>query len=219
MFNLIFKDILIQRKSLLFGVIYVFVLILCFQDTGITMFLTSAIGFSYMMIQSACAYDDKNKSDILLNSLPISRNTIVVSKYVSAFVFSGISIVVYSLITVIINLLKLPIKVSPITLEGVIGILFAIVLMCGIYFPVYFKIGYIKSKVYNFILIFGILFLTTTLLPAILGDKSKVIIQILTKFFSSQSDLIIAIKMLILIILFFSISCMISLNIYRKREF
>ncbi|NLU51670.1 MAG: ABC-2 transporter permease [Clostridiaceae bacterium] len=219
MFNLIFKDILIQRKSLLFGVIYVFVLILCFQDTGITMFLTSAIGFSYMMIQSACAYDDKNKSDILLNSLPISRNTIVVSKYVSAFVFSGISIVVYSLLTVIINLLKLPIKVSPITLEGVIGILFAIVLMCGIYFPVYFKIGYIKSKVYNFILIFGILFLTTTLLPAILGDKSKVIIQILTKFFSSQSDLIIAIKMLILIILFFSISCMISLNIYRKREF
>lgn len=219
MFNLIFKDILIQRKSLLFGVIYVFVLILCFQDTGITMFLTSAIGFSYMMIQSACAYDDKNKSDILLNSLPISRNTIVVSKYVSAFVFSGISIVVYSLLTVIINLLKLPIKVSPITLEGVIGILFAIVLMCGIYFPVYFKIGYIKSKVYNFILIFGILFLTTTLLPAILGNKSKVIIQILTKFFSSQSDLIIAIKMLILIILFFSISCMISLNIYRKREF
>lgn len=219
MFNLILKDILIQKRILLFGIIYILILIFSFQEIGSPMFLTSVIGLSYMMVQSACAYDEKNKSDILLNSLPISRNTIVIARYVSVFVFSAISIVVYALISVIINMLQLTVKAYPVTLEGIIGILFAIAFVCGIYLPIYFKVGYIKSKIINFVMIFGFITVFGAVLPGLLENKDQVFVQKIIQFFDSRSDIQIAAVILALTILLHFISYMISLNFYRKREF
>jgi ABC-2 type transport system permease protein len=63
----------------------------------------SVIAFSYIMIQSACAYDDKNKSDVLLKQPAVKRGTIVIARYISTFVFAAISIVYYIILSGIVR--------------------------------------------------------------------------------------------------------------------
>jgi len=219
MFNLILKDILIQKRTFIFGIFYILILILSFQQVGSPMFLTSVIAFSYIIIQSACAYDDKNKSDVLLNSLPLNRDTIVISRYISTFVFAAISVVYYILLTGVIKLLRLPFKTYPVSIEGIIGALFALTFLSGVYFPIFFKMGYIKSKMVNFVLFFAVFFGIGMLLPELINSENNVYIQRILKFFSNQSDIQTVVEILTVMILMLVISCMISLNFYRKREF
>jgi len=219
MFNLILKDMLIQKRNFLFGIVYLLIMVLAFQQIGSSMFVASVIPLSFIMVQSACAYDDKNKSDVLLNSLPLNRSTIVIARYISTFVFAAISIVYYILISGIAKVLELPFKIYPVSLEGIIGALFASVLVSGIYFPIFFKVGYIKSKIVNFVLFFGIFFGGGMLLPELIKNKNNPFIQGILQFLSKQSDMQIATGIFCIMILLLVISCMFSLHYYKKREF
>ncbi|SNX54443.1 ABC-2 transporter permease [Thermoanaerobacterium sp. RBIITD] len=219
MFNLILKDILIQKRTFFLGIVYIMIMILSFQQVGSPMFSASVIAFSYIMVQSACAYDDKNKSDILLNSLPLNRNTIVIARYLSTFIFAAIAVVYYILLTGIIKILELPFKVYPVSLEGTIGTLFALILVSGIYFPIFFKVGYIKSKIVNFVLFFGVFIGSGILVPELIENKNKAFFQGILQFLSNQSDMQIAIEIFAIMILLLIISYMFSLKFYRKREF
>ncbi|WKV08575.2 ABC-2 transporter permease [Thermoanaerobacterium sp. CMT5567-10] len=218
-FNLILKDILIQKRTFLLGIVYILIMILSFQQSGSPMFSASVTAFSYIMVQSACAYDDKNKSDILLNSLPLNRNTIVIARYISTFIFAAIAVVYYILLTGIIKILELPFKVYPVSLEGIIGTLFALILVSGIYFPIFFKVGYIKSKIVNFVLFFGVFIGGGILLPELIENKNKAFIQGAIQFLSNQSDMQIAVEIFAIMILLLIISYVFSLKFYRKREF
>ena len=219
MFNLILKDILIQKRNFLFGVVYILIMILSFQQSGSPMFSASVIAFSYIMVQSACAYDDKNKSDILLNSLPLNRSTIVTAKYISIFIFTAITIVYYILLTAIVKILELPLNVYPVSLEGIIGILFALVLISGIYFPIFFKVGYIKSKIANFVLFFMVFTGGGILVPELIEDKNQAFIQGILQFLRKQSKLQVIVEIFLVMILLLVISYALSLKFYRKREF
>ena len=218
-FNLILKDILIQKRTFLLGIVYILIMILSFQQSGSPMFSASVIAFSYIMVQSACAYDDKNKSDILLNSLPLNRSTIVTAKYISIFIFTAITIVYYILLTAIVKILELPLNVYPVSLEGIIGILFALVLISGIYFPIFFKVGYIKSKIANFVLFFMVFTGGGILVPELIEDKNQAFIQGILQFLRKQSKLQVIVEIFLVMILLLVISYALSLKFYRKREF
>jgi len=219
MFNLILKDILVQKRTLLFGVIFMLIMILSFQQYESPMFIASVTAFSYIMVQSSCAYDDKNKSDILLNSLPLNRSTIVTAKYISIFIFTAITIVYYILLTAIVKILELPLNVYPVSLEGIIGILFALVLISGIYFPIFFKVGYIKSKIANFVLFFVVFTGGGILVPELIEDKNQAFIQGILQFLRKQSKLQVIVEIFLVMILLLVISYALSLKFYRKREF
>lgn len=219
MFNLILKDIFIQKRNFLFGIFYIFIMILAFQQAGSSMFAASVTAFSYILVQSACAYEDKNKSDVLLNSLPLSRGTIVIARYISIFVFAAISTVYYLLLSGIIQVLGLPFQVYAISLEGITGALFALIFINGIYFPIFFKVGYIKSKLVNFVLLFGVFFGESVLMQEMIRHKDKAFIQTILQFLNQQSDLQIAIEAFAVMILLLIVSYMFSLQNYRKREF
>ena len=62
-----------------------------------------------MLIGNACAYAEKSKEDVIFNSMPVSRATIVASRY-SLSTYFCIGMAFYLLITALINLAHLPIK-------------------------------------------------------------------------------------------------------------
>ena len=219
MLYLILKDILIQKKIFIFGIFYILILILSFQGIGNIMFSSSIIAFAYILVQSACAYDDKSKSDIMLNSLPISRNTIVTARYVSTFIFAAIAVAYYVILTNIIKISGLPLKVYPITLEEIVAALFAITLLSGIYFPVFFKFGYIKSRVVNIVLFFGLFFGLGILLPQMIKNMDKEFAESIIRSFINQPDILIAVEILAVIIGLLVISYILSLKFYKEREF
>jgi ABC-2 type transport system permease protein len=173
MLNLILKDILIQKKSVLFAFGYCFFLIFAFQSLEDMGFVSATIVVVYILILSAFAYEDKNKTEVMLNSLPISRRDIILSKYLSVFVFTGLGLIAYMAAATVVKLINLPLYVSSISLPGIIGLLIAVTFMASIYFPVIFKFGYIKSKLFNVVIFLFFFFVPNLIMEFCLNNPDN----------------------------------------------
>lgn len=158
MLNLVIKDILIQKKYVLFGIVYAFFTTFIFQGMEEGMYSAGVVAVTYLLVSGSCAYDEKNKADILLNSLPYKRSDIVIAKYVSTFVFAAIGIAAYACATLLVPASGLRLTIYPVTPERTLAVLFSVSLLACILFPIYFKLGYIKAKIPFFILFFVFFF-------------------------------------------------------------
>lgn len=216
MFNLIIKDILIQKKTVLFTFVYMLFLIVFFKEAG---FVSAMVITSYMLVITGFSLEEKNKSDIMLNSLPIKRRNIVLAKYLSIFIYFGVGVAAYFLTTIVIRVLGSPITIRPITFEEIIGALFAITLLNGIYLPVIFKVGYTKSRVVSFVMFFLIFFVGSAFTKLTSKIQSNIFIKTIVNFFTSKSDMQILVYLLGAIIIMVLGSFLLSVKLYESREF
>ncbi|HZJ57657.1 MAG TPA: ABC-2 transporter permease [Clostridia bacterium] len=219
MYNLIIKDILVQKKSLLFALGYCFFLVFAFQSLeGVTPIAASTV-VVYFLIQNSFAYEDKNKSEIIINSLPISRKEIVLAKYLSIFVYIGLAIVAYMIATLTVKVVRVPVKVEFPDLKDVTITLLLVSLMNSIYMPIIFRIGYLKAKIFNMVMFLLFFFIPMGVASLYENPKYSAGISDITGIISSFSDWQIAalLAAISLMLLFFSYS--ISLGIYKNREF
>lgn len=219
MFSLIIKDVLIQKKQLIFGIAYLAFVLVAFQGMGEAMLPMGLVAVTYMLSMTACAYEEKNKSDLLLNSLPIKRVNIVASKYLSVLIYAVMGILAYIAMITIINLLNMPLKTYPLSLEILIGSLAAVCLMTGIWFPIYFKFGYMKMRVANFVLFFLFFFGSSLMTQFIKSKQDSLWVKNIISFFDTKSDITIALLFLVIIALYMLLSFLLSVWFYNKREF
>ena len=168
---------------------------------------------------TSCAYEDKNKSDIMLNSLPIKKANIVAAKYMSVFVYLAMGVIAYTLFTKIIIVAQIPLKTYPITLEAFIGGFVAVSFMTGIWLPIYFKFGYMKLRVLNFVLFFLFFFGTSYLTKFFKEKQNSQWVQDIINFLNSQGNIRIALIIATMVIIFLIISYGLSVRFYSKREF
>jgi len=226
MFSLILKDLFVLKKSILISGIFIAAMLLVFQNisgdgafAGTAIFTAAMVAVTYMLNGNACAYAEKSKEDVIFNSMPVSRVTVVASRYLSVYVFFCIGMAFYLLITALINLAHLPIKVYPLTLEGLIGGLFAVNLMHSINLPALFKLGYVKSRMVSFILFFAFFFGGNFLAEYIYQNRNAALIRSLLEFVNSQTETALGIGYLLLLLAILALSLLISVRIYRKKEF
>ncbi|GAA0371600.1 ABC-2 transporter permease [Bacillus horti] len=85
MLNLIRKDILLQKKTLM--ILVPALLVYLALDIS---YIWSGFVFSIVIIWTAFTMDEKSQINILLNSLPYTRKDIVSSKYIGALIFTCI---------------------------------------------------------------------------------------------------------------------------------
>ena len=109
MFKLVWKDFLILRKVLWYAPIYSFIMAFAFSNTSAGALSASTIVVSYMLMIQACARDEKNKSEIMLNSLPLRRRDIVLAKYLSVFPYAILGILSYLLTQGAVSVTGIPI--------------------------------------------------------------------------------------------------------------
>ncbi|MED4729383.1 ABC-2 transporter permease [Aneurinibacillus migulanus] len=83
MFNLIRKDIILQKKNLMILLPALFV----YLTLNIS-YIWSGFVFSIVIIMSAFSIDEKSRINTLLNSLPYTRREIVSSKYIGVLIFT-----------------------------------------------------------------------------------------------------------------------------------
>jgi len=219
MYNLIVKDILVQKKRVVFSFVYILIILFAFQGLGEAMFSAGVVACTYMLLMTACAYEDKNKTDVMLNSLPLKKSTIILAKYISVFLYFVLATAAYLIFQYIIDRMGFSIEIYSLTLENFVGGLVAVSLLSGIYLPVFFKVGYIKSKVLNFILFFCFFFGISFLIDILGKFKNGILLENITEFFQYTGDAVIAAIILALVFIFMSISYYISLKLYRRREF
>lgn len=98
MFNLIKRDVILQKKLLLTFIPFVAFFIIMNSDP-VLIFLVASIFIPF----NAYAYDEKAEVNILLNSLPYTRKEIVASRYLGAVVYMVISIGMTSLALLLVD--------------------------------------------------------------------------------------------------------------------
>ena len=220
MLNLVMKDIIVQKKSIAFAVLYIFFFIVAFQSVGEMTFTCAITAVSYILVMGGFAYDDKNKADIMLNSLPLKRYNIVLAKYISLFVFMTLGTLVYFILELVLRSTGFSfIKTYPITIESFTGAIFAVSIMHSFCLPIIFKFGYTKAKVINFVIFFAFFFGVSQLINYIYAKRNVGFAGKAFAFFENKPDYLIALAIIAAAALLLLISYMISLRVYKKREF
>lgn len=150
MLNLIMKDLLIQKKTLVISVLFSIIYMFAFQHSGdfsaIAIIIPSLI--TYLLMMNACAYDDKNRADILLNSLPIDRDDIIVSKYLSAYIFLLIGIAITVVVSCFVKFAGIN-NVSIFNLKYILCCIIMNTILVSVFLPVYFKFGNTRARYFN----------------------------------------------------------------------
>lgn len=211
MFHLIKKDFLIQKRNLVMSAIIALIMMIAWSNMGSIGFMMSTVVVSYLLIFGAVAIEDKNNSDVMLVSLPISKIKIVLAKYVSVYVFAAFAMLINLLINflaeIVIKVFGLPFTVSTIHFQQVIEAFGILTIFAAISFPLIFRYGFIKARLVNLILFFLFVLGITSFLDTLDGlgmniTNTKMMIPLLGA----------------MLILLLAGSIWLSLSFYRKRE-
>ena len=222
MLNLIKKEFLVQRKySLIFFGYSIFMLIAFSLSPGGTVesvYAVAGVAITYMFVQYSCAIEDKNNSEKILNSLPVSRNKIVFSKFISVILFSVFVTVIIGLLGELFTRLSF-LYIKKISIEEIISILTAAWILASVYLPIYFKFGYIKAKLFN-IVIFLVFFSGSLLFNSIIKIffQNPFTMPIIDSL-SNQGPIIIGGIILLIAFIIVTLSAAISTKVYYNREF
>ncbi|WP_418790781.1 ABC-2 transporter permease [Phosphitispora sp. TUW77] len=221
MLNLVLKDILIQKKSFLVAVVYSGFLFIIFSNEvfkdAIYVMGTGAI--AYIMIVTSSAYDDKYKSEIIINSLPVHRKSVVLAKYLAAVAFSAVGLIIVGALGLVIIIAGIPLPVRHINLYDIVFAFFSVALLAALYYPVYFKFGYNISRMLNLVLFMVLFFGPGALLDYIRQKMDYTSAQQLASRLQdipawAPGTLALAVAVLLTVV-----SLIISLKIYETKDF
>ena len=215
---LIVKDLLLQKKMLGAAVLYVLVFTFAFQGMGAGQLIAIISAVGYMFVMLGAAWEEKNSSDVLWNSLPVSKRKIVGAKYLSIPVYALIVIIVYWIVSTVLSLLGGPIAAMPLDPVSIVLGVGAVFVAASLYFPVFFAVGYTKSRYWHFILFFGIMILGS-MLPALIPEKSAWLDPLVKRLPEVTSDIAGLAIFGVFVALWVGISFVVSLRLYGRREF
>lgn len=219
MLSLILKDLLLQRRSILLGFVYMLVMIFAFSTGGSAMFTAGAFMLIYMLVQTPGAHDFKCNADAMLNSLPVNRSTIVSAKYLSVIVYVLIATAEYSALYFLIRLSGLPIRAYPPGLEGFVGLAVMVVILIAVYYPLYFKLGYMKTRYINVFLFAGLFAAGSAIVLAVKKEDSLKLIQDIGNLINSQPAALMLCGVAGVALGLVLLSYCLSIYFYKRKEF
>ncbi|MGI5889940.1 MAG: ABC-2 transporter permease [Sedimentibacter sp.] len=203
MTGLIIKDLLNLKKQ---GKIYLLLVVFYFAmglvNENTSMFTSMMTMVAVLIPLTAMAYDERSKWDRYALTMPISRKNMVMSRYLLGLIFLIVAFVLSMLVNIVISNMK----TAENTLVVLGGFSTGLMLM-SVIFPLLFKFGVEKGRIFMMIVIF---------IPvAALMMISKLGISM------PDEEIIKSVIYLSPIIgaVIFLISIYVSLWIYKKKEF
>ena len=209
MIGLIKKDFLIIKGNLKLIIVMLFVFfIMALQGQFDISFVPSFI--VVIVFMTTFSYDEYNKWDVYVTSLPNGRKNVVKSKYVASLILIMVSIIITLLLNCLVGVINHNLEFSKF-ISNLIGGSFATILIQAIMFPFIFKFGIEKGRICLFVLTFVIVGIVRLFSEIIKISIPKKIILL----FNDYWFIIIPIILIILLL----ISYKISKKIYLKKEF
>ncbi|PQD94529.1 ABC-2 transporter permease [Pradoshia eiseniae] len=202
MLRLVYKDIRLQRNTMLIMLPFLFLFL--YEETSI---IYVSILFCIALIMNAFAVDEKASINLLLNSLPYTRKEIVISKYISACLFTAIVLMTIMMGSWIIHGESIPL------IQLVLISSFVVIFIAAA-----FPLSYLLNSQY--LLIAGIitfvvyLFIANMFIPD-LNDRIRNLTQSILSYDHTQLYIYVLLVSGILSILSF----LISMRIYSRKVF
>ena len=212
MINLIKKDILISLTkwntiTLIFLFIFYFIILDGISVEKRLILLATIVPFFIMQI--SFSYDDRNKSIRMIRSLPVRSEEVIYSKYLGLVINFAVISLLLQLILFILSIFGLNIGIISwhnLLLSGVF-----IMLVTSISFPAYFKLSYSKSRIFNILLYVFVFIILNSFFS---GDMDM--LYSATKYLDKVN--IYLILLVLVTILIYFISSIISINLYKTRD-
>lgn len=195
--QLILKDFIIQWKFLIWYILYPVFFYMALTDTE-NLFIIMSVIITIGATVKTFEADSKNKSEVIVNSLPILRKQIVFAKYIVAIIILFISVMVGCFTMGMKNGVNL---FEFIETTMVASISFILVYLSFV-LPISFWLGYKKT-----ILITIVIFMAPIVILETLFQINLEQIQLYNSMLFVSS------------ICMFIISIFVSVKIYKKREF
>lgn len=190
------------RKSI--GVIIVLSIVMSFWDTSLIPFSAALIVMG--MTYSSAAYEDKNKMNYLIYSLPVEPKRFVLSKYIYGFINTIISLVISNILFLIIKNLSRGNTID----FGIVfinsSVIFIGTVITILVVPLALIIGFEKGR---FIIVF------LAILPMCITNSVSNSIKLPVINISTSMVILMAALILITLTL---ISYFITSNLYAKKE-
>ncbi|MCY8065393.1 ABC-2 transporter permease [Bacillus haynesii] len=202
MFNLILKDIILQKKTLAASF-----LVLCVYLMLDISPIWIGVVFSIVISMYAFSIDEKSSIHMLLNSLPYTRKEIVSSKYIVVVLFTCMVAAAIFIANFIIH--------RELTIWKDILLMVAIVMTAASFmlpFCYKFKSNYLLNVS---IVAFGLYMLTVNFIVQNLNDQIREFVDMLLALHNTSLYLIVAIS----IITLYGCSWLLSIRIYRNKVF
>lgn len=201
MFNLIRRDVILQKRQLLIFIPFILFFIIMDVHPALT-FLVSSVFIPF----NTYAYDEKVETNILLNSLPYTRTEIIASRYLGAIFYMIIAVGVTSLALFIFNK---PFAMTDIASGSSLFLLFA-----AFTFPLFyiFKPGHITMVV---IISFLVL---TAIGPSVVTFLAEHLTAI-TDFIHNLSMPVLYTGAALVIMVAYTISWTVTTIIYQRKAF
>lgn len=223
MLSLIYKDFLLQRggKSIIYLALMPIVSAFALS-TGILNVILPYIAGSYLYIVYANALDDKFKTDKIFVAMPVGRKKIVGSKYASMGLYMAGFLLIVGILSTLIRLL-IPGYADMALLGWGVFVQFLAVagLYYGIYFPLYFRVGYQKSRWASYIAMIasGGLFAVVLKVVSEISGSQVTSLQAALEYLSRipVGAWNVLLPLISLCLLF--ISFRLSVDFYERREF
>ncbi|MCA0489079.1 ABC-2 transporter permease [Clostridioides difficile] len=209
--GLILKDLLNLKGNIKF--ILLFIIMFGFMsslgDGNVNNFIGVIIVLCTTMIVSTFSYDDLNKWDSYVLTMPINRNDIVLSKYLTMLIFSFIGVLVSLIVSVTIGYFKNTLILNETLLINAL-ILSISVCFGSLILPLIYKFGTERA---------GLLMILCFLVPTLALLVFKSILENISSPISIEIILNTLVYSLPFVaILLFVISYFISSKIYSKKE-
>lgn len=204
MINLILKDVLIQKKFILFYI----ATIIIYLWAGVPSLLFLGFLYSVIFILNAFAYDEKDNATILLNSLPYTRKEIVSSKYIGSLIFTTIFVFMIYVGDFLING-----KWDLFIWKEMLLIMGLVMVAISFMFPIAYKFK-TQYLLIALSVLFGIYMLTISLLVPI----NDILRELTRTFLTLQETQMYVVASITVIILFIG-SWLLSIRIYERKAF
>jgi len=152
MLTLVYKDFLLQRGTKAFLYMLAMPVLSAFAFSSDLLYvILPYIAGSYLYIVYANALDDKYNSEKVFISMPIKRSTIVGAKYFGMFAYMLGFIAVIGLLSFIIRMIIPGFEDIPVlSWSQIVQLVTVGAMYYSILFPLYFKLGYQKSRWINY---------------------------------------------------------------------
>ena len=207
MIGLIIKDFLnLKKQAQIISIIVVIYMMISFLGENVSMLVGMIMLLSAMLPLTALAYDERSGWDKFALTMPVSRREVVASKYTFAIIVIGVAYVISFISMMAFDSLD-------ISTELIVSafILSFCILYISLLLPVAFKLGAEKARYAMFIVAFT---------PVIVVSAyAKINPEGLGTNLTELNFAMIALISLTVAVVCFVISYMVSIKIYKAKEF
>ena len=221
MILLLKKDLLIQKKSFLFLFLYgIFMFIIFNNPVFVDMiYIMGMIIAVYFFLVTASMEDEKNKSEIILNSLPLYRSQLVLAKYLSVFAYILIGAVFFGVVGLLFQLPTIPFTPRLLNAMDLLAAGLLVSIYVSIYFPLYFRFGASALRLFSVIFFLIFFFMPRYLVDLYFAYEETEAVRFLKNSFLEQSPLAPAAVVIVITLMLLTVSFLISRQIYLRKEF